>query len=656
MVRLSYQISGQGMVDSSNQLLNFIAFVDAFNGEVIEVFDQTMSVKKTDYFSVVDNVSVEQRFLTKNSKSTNFRRNLFYADFDIIVRDFFNASIVYFSPNTSPTSVLREDVGNVSSAGAGITYLFRSLSNQTWMDFHATTTSSSLTSYVGLKGGLTSSNFFYSETFFGADMAVTDVVGHEWTYGYTQYTSNLYSRYQSGSLRVAFGDIFGESLDIMRGDQMRTVLRSLNQTCTSYDWRFRCNNLPIGTDRSYRWLIGEECGIAHNDSRLGAFRDMYYPECFGDPSTTYSSNYDCTGNGDETYTNAGVINRLFAVIVDGGIYVDPAGGSDLVVTGLGLTKSLNLFRKTMLSMTSVTNFPGFASILSNTCTANIGTTLYVPQSTYDATSTVFSQTLSSNDCNQVTTAITGAGLSRDESIICTPSWAFYAILTFQLEVVCVDGMYTSNKSCTSCAVANKIYQPTSRPTSVITSSSYALLILYHSQTLRLEFGKRNTVEDDDIETISIGNPLQSTGLVNNENNRNKQENEKIVRKMPTNAYNISMTLAQEKNQSIERQDSGLYGMNLQTRRRKLFGIASISLTVVMLVGGVILLVMGTEAFCAKTNYSGFHGLDMLLIGIFMILPGSYGVVMIWGIYHRWRGYENYELPSGTNWYRLTDDS
>eukprot|EP01038_Epipyxis_sp_PR26KG_P015758 gene15758-21339_t len=425
VLRLSYQISGPVAVavNSSNQLLTYLAFVDAFTGEVIEVFDQTMSVKKTDYFSTADNVQ-DQRLLMNISNSTNLRRRnlLIYTDFGITVKNVFNTSIVYLSPSTSPTVALREDVRNVSSAGAGIAYLFRSLSNQTWKDFHATTTtSSSLTSYIGLNGWYSTSNFFYSETLFSVGMTVTDIVGREWTHGYTRHTSNLQYRYQSGSLRAAFGDIFGEGLDIVTGGQLRNVLRSSNQTCTSYNWRLRSTNVPIGKDSSYRWLIGEDCGVAYDGSRLGAFRDMYYPECFGDPSTTYSSNYDCTGNADETITNAGVINRLFAVIADGGIYADPAGGSDLVVTGLGLTKSLNLFRKTMLSMTSVTNFPGFASILSNTCSANIGATLFIPQSTYAATSTVSYETLSSDDCNQVTTAITGAGLSRDESMVCTPS-------------------------------------------------------------------------------------------------------------------------------------------------------------------------------------------------------------------------------------------
>ena len=171
------------------------------------MFDQTKSLKKLDYFSSAVNAQ-DQRSLTaeRSQASENLRRNLLvYTDYDMTVRDYYTTSTVYLSPSTSPTAALREDVRNVSSAGAGIAYLLRSLSNQAWRDYRATTTSSSLTSYVGIN--VINAYFDGITTSYGVGMTVMDVVGHEWAHGYTQYTSNLQYYGQSGALNEAFSDM-----------------------------------------------------------------------------------------------------------------------------------------------------------------------------------------------------------------------------------------------------------------------------------------------------------------------------------------------------------------------------------------------------------------------------------------------------------------
>jgi len=50
-------------------------------------------------------------------------------------------------------------------------------------------------------------------TSFCAGFAVHDVVAHEWTHAFTEATSDLVYRWQSGALNEAFSDIFGETLD-----------------------------------------------------------------------------------------------------------------------------------------------------------------------------------------------------------------------------------------------------------------------------------------------------------------------------------------------------------------------------------------------------------------------------------------------------------
>jgi uncharacterized protein (TIGR03382 family) len=61
-----------------------------------------------------------------------------------------------------------------------------------------------------------------------------DIVAHEWTHAYTQYTHNLIYAWQSGALNEAYSDIFGESIDIVNGLEFDTPggLRS-NGSCSS---------------------------------------------------------------------------------------------------------------------------------------------------------------------------------------------------------------------------------------------------------------------------------------------------------------------------------------------------------------------------------------------------------------------------------------
>jgi Zn-dependent metalloprotease len=48
--------------------------------------------------------------------------------------------------------------------------------------------------------------------------AVDDVIAHEWTHAYTQYTHNLIYLWQPGALNEAYSDIFGETIDLLNGE------------------------------------------------------------------------------------------------------------------------------------------------------------------------------------------------------------------------------------------------------------------------------------------------------------------------------------------------------------------------------------------------------------------------------------------------------
>src|SRR6266498_398552 len=82
----------------------------------------------------------------------------------------------------------------------------------------------------------------YGESFASAD----DVVGHELTHGFTEFTSHLFYYYQSGAINESLSDVFGELIDQTdgRGNDTSTV----------------------------RWLMGEDLPAS-----IGAIRDMRTP-------------------------------------------------------------------------------------------------------------------------------------------------------------------------------------------------------------------------------------------------------------------------------------------------------------------------------------------------------------------------------------------
>lgn len=115
-----------------------------------------------------------------------------------------------------------------------------------------------------------------------------DVIGHEFTHGVIQHTSNLVYERDSGALNESFADIFGTMVE-------REV---------------------VG-DANYDWLMGGD---------FGAIRDLQNPNNFSDPRTrgdlfwvpqpgcTPSKLNDFCG----VHTNSGVQNRWFSLLVDGG--------------------------------------------------------------------------------------------------------------------------------------------------------------------------------------------------------------------------------------------------------------------------------------------------------------------------------------------------
>lgn len=181
-------------------------------------------------------------------------------------------------------------------------------------------------------------------------MATDDVVAHEWAHAYTEYTSGLVYRWQSGALNEAYSDIWGETVDLLDG----------------YMDEGESNALRTGCNSSNRWQMGEKL-----TAFPGANRDMWDPTCFGDPGKVTDPQFYCrsTDNGG-VHHNSGVINHAYALLVDGGNYNNQS------INGIGLTKAAHIFWLAQSQyMTATTDFAAQADILEAAATALIGTNL-----------------------------------------------------------------------------------------------------------------------------------------------------------------------------------------------------------------------------------------------------------------------------------------
>lgn len=229
---------------------------------------------------------------------------------------------------------------------------------------------------------------------FCVDAVSDDLVAHEWGHGYTQSTHQLVYRWQPGALNEAYSDIWGETIDLINGagnDEPNTPRSS--GACTTF------THLD-GTDHSRRWLAFEDArgfGLA--------IRDLWNPNCFGHPGKVSDRNYFCSSSDDGgVHTNSGVPNHAFALLVDGGVY------NEQTVRGIGLTRAANLYwRAQKVYHTRISDFADHADALEQACADLIDAPLYA-LNTASPTPAVAAETISADDCAQVSNAIAAVEL------------------------------------------------------------------------------------------------------------------------------------------------------------------------------------------------------------------------------------------------------
>ncbi len=127
--------------------------------------------------------------------------------------------------------------------------------------------------------------------------------------------------------------------------------------------------MAAATDNSVRWVLGED---GKDPSIIGGLRDMWDPQCYGNPGKVSDTlQYACaTDDEGGVHTNSGVDNHAYALMVDGGHY------NGQTLTGIGLTKALHVyFRAKTVYQGPATDFADHADSLEQACSDLVGVNL-----------------------------------------------------------------------------------------------------------------------------------------------------------------------------------------------------------------------------------------------------------------------------------------
>jgi Zn-dependent metalloprotease len=206
-----------------------VYIVDASDGEILDVFDRLYDGRNRETYSAEGGDILP----------------------GVLIRD-----------ETSPACG-DPDVDNAHDfAGETYDYYFNTHGRDSWNGQGATmiSTANYLTNWQNAAWNGT-------QTFYGDDFPVKDVVAHEWTHAVTQETADLVYRWQSGALNESFSDIFGAMVD--RDD----------------------------------WLMGE-------DLPVGAIRDLENPPAHGQPGHVDDWLETCSDN-EGVHTNSGITNKAY---------------------------------------------------------------------------------------------------------------------------------------------------------------------------------------------------------------------------------------------------------------------------------------------------------------------------------------------------------
>jgi len=223
-----------------------------------------------------------------------------------------------------------------------------------------------------------------SYTAYCTGTAADDVVAHEWGHAYTDYASDLVYAWQSGALNESASDVWGETIDLINGYQDAGEDLSPRSACGDSD----------------RWRMGEDASAFG-----GAIRDLWNPNCNGDPGKVSDIQYVCaSGDSGGVHSNSGVPNHLYALLVDGGSF------NGQLVAALGFVKAAHVeWRAQSVYETPVTTFADHADALEAACADLVGIELE-GLSVGETPAGPSGEMLSLADCQEVSDAIAAVEL------------------------------------------------------------------------------------------------------------------------------------------------------------------------------------------------------------------------------------------------------
>jgi thermolysin len=144
------------------------------------------------------------------------------------------------------------------------------------------------------------------------ELAVLDVVAHEYGHALTDYTSNLIYQDESGALNEGYSDIFG------------TLVEFWAQPDGTADY-------PLSTPGASDWLIGEDSWLSRE-----ALRNLRDPAAYDLPAY-YQGTHWYFGDSDNggVHTNNSVLCHAFYLLAEGGSGTIEGRPYDL--SGIGIT-------------------------------------------------------------------------------------------------------------------------------------------------------------------------------------------------------------------------------------------------------------------------------------------------------------------------------
>lgn len=194
-----------------------------------------------------------------------------------------------------------------------------------------------------------------------------DIAG-KWAYvdrGTCAFTVKIANAKAAGATGIVFGDnapnrppgsvagvsdIYGLMVTQADGTKIKSAGGVLNITVKDTDTAPKAD--------SYRWLMGEKSAAFG-----GAIRDMWNPNCYGDPGKVSDAQYVCgTEDGGGVHSNSGVPNHGYALLVDGGTF------NNVSVPAIGFDKAAAIyFRAQTDYQTPASNFADHADALAASC-------------------------------------------------------------------------------------------------------------------------------------------------------------------------------------------------------------------------------------------------------------------------------------------------